>query len=201
MKSSRCPSLEQSGSQSGPVTDRTGSDQMELFQEYEFRLSREEVAVHHRVADPDGGGLISLAMQGGPRYGIEFKGGMLMTVKFEGPPPIEKIRSALDKALPNPLRRVQTFRSGFERSVDRDRRRGQEALTKNRQIVLDTLAKTFGQPDNGKLDLNNASAGKLAATVCAIRCSEAGAVMSDPQVEQLATDIMTLRDDSPRSGC
>ena len=29
-------------------------------------------------------GLVSLALQGGPRYGIEFKGGMLMTVKFAG---------------------------------------------------------------------------------------------------------------------
>ncbi len=30
-------------------------------------------------------GLISLAREGGPRYGIEFKGGMLMTVKFAEP--------------------------------------------------------------------------------------------------------------------
>ena len=29
-------------------------------------------------------GFISLAIKGGPRYGIEFKGGMLITVKFLG---------------------------------------------------------------------------------------------------------------------
>ena len=34
-------------------------------------------------------GLISLALKGGPRYGIDFKGGTLMTVKFAGKPPVD----------------------------------------------------------------------------------------------------------------
>ena len=37
-----------------------------------------------------------------------------------------------------------------------------QLLAKNRQLVQDTLAKTFGQPGNGKLDLNNASTEQLA---------------------------------------
>ena len=53
-------------------------------------------------------GFISLAVKGGPRYGIEFKGGMLITVKFLGTPPLDEIRSALDKALPN-APTVQSF--------------------------------------------------------------------------------------------
>ena len=60
--------------------------------------------------------LHSLAVKGGPRYGIEFKGGMMMTVKFRiGAPPLEEIRSALDKALANPPS-VQTFENQSERS-------------------------------------------------------------------------------------
>ena len=51
-------------------------------------------------------------------------------------------RRALDKALPN-APTVQNFDSGDERGFDRYRRRGQSALTKNHQIVLDTLEKTF----------------------------------------------------------
>src|SRR5579863_6610689 len=53
-------------------------------------------------------GIVSLAVKGGPRYGIEFKGGMLMTAKFEGAPPIEKVRSALASALRTPPT-VETF--------------------------------------------------------------------------------------------
>ena len=40
-------------------------------------------------------GLISIAMQHGLRYGIDFKGGALMTVKFSSEPPVDKIRGAM----------------------------------------------------------------------------------------------------------
>jgi preprotein translocase subunit SecF len=38
-------------------------------------------------------GLISLLVKGGPRYGIEFKGGMLMTVRFQETPPLDRVRA------------------------------------------------------------------------------------------------------------
>ena len=44
-------------------------------------------------------GLVSLAVKGGPRYGIDFKGGALMTVKWAGQPPVERIRAALGKKI------------------------------------------------------------------------------------------------------
>ena len=56
-------------------------------------------------------GLGSLAVKGGPRYGIEFKGGMLMTVKFRGAPPLDEVRSSLSKALASPPS-VETFENG-----------------------------------------------------------------------------------------
>src|SRR3954470_24458122 len=40
-------------------------------------------------------GFASIAMKGGLKYGIDFKGGALMRVKFANDPPIEKIRSAM----------------------------------------------------------------------------------------------------------
>src|SRR5215470_5644460 len=40
-------------------------------------------------------GLASLFMKGGPRYGIDFRGGALMYVRFNAEPPVEKIRQAL----------------------------------------------------------------------------------------------------------
>src|SRR6266568_4019685 len=40
-------------------------------------------------------GFGSVAMKGGLKYGIDFKGGALMDAKFAYPPPLEKIRSAM----------------------------------------------------------------------------------------------------------
>jgi preprotein translocase subunit SecF len=135
-------------------------------------------------------GLISLVVKGGPRYGIEFKGGMLMTVRFQGAPPLEQVRSALDKTLTNPPT-VQTFENGSnEIAIGTD---GDDAtLAKNRQIVLDTLAKTFGHPENGKLDLNNASTGQLADRL-RDPLQRAGVSLSDPQINELAGAIIGWR--------
>ena len=41
-------------------------------------------------------GLASLAIKGGPDYGIDFKGGALMYLRFNQEPPVQKIRAALD---------------------------------------------------------------------------------------------------------
>src|SRR5579872_5331169 len=101
-------------------------------------------------------GLISLAIKGGPRYGIEFKGGMLITVKFQGTPPLDKLRSALDKALPN-APTVQSFEAASDEVSIGTEGADDQTLTRNHKIVLDTLRATFGQPNGGKLDLNNAS--------------------------------------------
>ena len=139
-----------------------------------------------------GTGLVSLAVKGGPRYGIEFKGGMLMTVRFQGAPPVEKVRSALTAVLKTPPS-VETFEaSSNEIQIGTDGA-DDETLAKNRQMVLDALAKTFGQPGNGKLDLNNTSAGQLADRL-RDPLQRAGASLSDPQVNDLAAAIVGWRD-------
>src|SRR6266853_1387906 len=136
-------------------------------------------------------GLISLVVKGGPRYGIEFKGGMLMTVKFQGAPPLEQIRSSLSKALPNPPS-VETFESGSNEIQIGTEGADDLTLSKNRQIVTETLAKTFGQPGNGKLDLNNASAADVANRL-RDPLQRAGVSLSDPQIDQLAAAIVGWR--------
>src|SRR5436305_10117378 len=40
-------------------------------------------------------GLTSLAIHGGPRYSVDFLGGAVMDVRWEGAPPIERIRAAV----------------------------------------------------------------------------------------------------------
>ena len=42
-------------------------------------------------------GVASLVANGGPRYGIDFTGGAVVDVRWEGPPPIERIRAAVER--------------------------------------------------------------------------------------------------------
>jgi preprotein translocase subunit SecF len=44
-------------------------------------------------------GLVSLLVSGGPRYSFDFLGGAVMDVRWEGPPPIERIRAAVSSRL------------------------------------------------------------------------------------------------------
>ncbi len=45
-------------------------------------------------------GLISLAVKGGPRYGIDFKGGALMYLRFNQEPPVQQIRTRSEQQDP-----------------------------------------------------------------------------------------------------
>src|ERR1700760_3072028 len=102
-------------------------------------------------------GLISLIVKNGPRYGIDFKGGTMTTVKFQGPPPINQVRAAVDRNI-GAGASVQNFVGG-----DNEVAIGTEGSDSNtRQRVLTTLEAAFGQASAGKLDLNNASANDIA---------------------------------------
>src|SRR5580693_7074292 len=136
-------------------------------------------------------GFVGLGWKGGPRYGVEFKGGMLMTVKFQGAPPLTEVRSSLSKVLAN-APSVETFENGSNEIAIGTEGSDDVTLEKNRQLVLDTLAKTFGHPENGKLDLNNASAGALADRL-RDPLLRAGVSLSDPQIDQLGAAIVGYR--------
>jgi preprotein translocase subunit SecF len=174
---------------------------MELFKQTNFDFLRYKWPFIIASLILSVAGIVSLVAHGGPRYGIEFQGGMLMTVRFQNTPPIEQVRTVLSKALATPPS-VQTFESGSNEieigatTTEAKGGRGKDAdeeLTRNHQIVLDTLAKTFGQPGNGKLDLNNASTGQVAARLID-PLQRAGVQLSQQQVEQLAGSIARHRD-------
>src|SRR5947207_4200062 len=99
-------------------------------------------------------GLASIAMHNGLRYGIDFKGGALMTVKFASDPPVEKIRGSMKGDVS-----VQNISgNGAVNEVEIGTELADESqLDKNRRDMEMALMNTFGQPNNGKLEFNNAS--------------------------------------------
>ena len=139
-------------------------------------------------------GLISWAVKGGLRYGIDFKGGTMTTVKFQGAPPINQIRNAIDKGI-GPGATVQNFVGGANEVAI-----GTEGSDSNtRQRVMTTMETAFGQASRGKLDLNNASTADI-ANLLRGPLQTGGAALSDDQLTKLAAAIRTFRDSPPRSG-
>jgi preprotein translocase subunit SecF len=144
-------------------------------------------------------GLASLALKGGPLYGIDFKGGTLMTVKFSGKPPIDEIRSAVSKGLAGQEVTVQDFEAGSNEVAIGTELKDERQLDRNRRIILEALTATFGQPNSGKLDFNNAGKDAL---VSRLRDALArnNVAMSDAQLQKLVDDILNFRNTPPRSG-
>lgn len=165
---------------------------MELFKQTNFDFLRWKWHFIGASLVLSAAGLISLALNGGPKLGIEFKGGMEMTVKFAADPPVEKVRSALSAVLTSPPT-VQSVLGGSNEILIGTEGGDAKLLEKNRALVLDTLAKTFGQPGSGKVDLNNSSVSQLAERL-RDPLVRAGVQLSDPQLIQLVSAITSTRD-------
>jgi preprotein translocase subunit SecF len=144
-------------------------------------------------------GFASIALRGGVKYGIDFRGGALMTVKFAANPPLDQIRSALSKKIRGEVT-VQNFTgSTSENEVAIGTELQEERLLNaNRQTMQDVLSATFGQPASGKLDFNNASGGAL---INRLRdpLARNNVAMSEEQLQKLAAGLTEQRD-KKRSG-
>ena len=134
-------------------------------------------------------GLSSLALKGGPRYGIDFKGGALIRVAFAQRPPVDKVRSVLDaKGLNADVQEVQ----GKQEDIIGIDVRQDKALQAARQNIVSTLTTSFGQPANGKYNVNSGGADALANQL-RVPLQNAGIAMNDQQVNDLATNIIGYR--------
>ena len=148
-------------------------------------------------------GVISLIVKGGPSYGIDFRGGALMTVRFAYNPPVGKIRSALNQKLAVDVTAVTSGGPGEQNEVIIDtsvRNMSDQALNAARGIMLQTLQTTFAPTDSaGKLDLNNTGAALLSDRL-RDPLQQASVPLSEQQLRDLAKNIAHFRDTPPRSG-
>lgn len=144
------------------------------------------------------GGLGSLIVKGGPRYGIDFKGGALISVKFAEAPPLQKLRAALGARLPGGVPDVQEI-TGTNEVIIGTELQEDSSPDEARKIIVDTLAQTFGQAGSGKLDLNNTSEPDL-ANLIRVGTQRAGQILSEDQIQESARAVLRFRDTPPRSG-
>jgi preprotein translocase subunit SecF len=146
-------------------------------------------------------GWASIIKKGGLQYGIDFRGGTLIYVRFAGTPPIDQIRKGLSAAgLADST--IQTISDNvIGNSQNNDvviglERKGQtdENLDADRQAILDVLRKTFGTSDQaGKADFNATTRDQLAAVLTQKDPLAAGVNATD-RYNTLATNLLASRD-------
>ena len=141
-------------------------------------------------------GLISIALHGGLRYGIDFKEGVLMTVKFAQAPDLEKIRSAMmhSPKIKGEVSVQNLTGNGAENTVEIGTEAPSEAqMNVNRSDMAEVLSATFGQPASGKLDFNNAGSEALTERL-RDALARNNVAMSDTQLQQLVSGLLHARD-------
>src|SRR5579863_4798243 len=134
-------------------------------------------------------GMGSWILKGGLNYGIDFKGGAEVRVRFNQEPDVAKIRSALASKITGEIS-VQQITGSQEVEITTEIT-NEKLLNANRQAIDDTLHTVFGDP-GGKLDINSSSAANLADTL-RDPLLQAGAPISEQQLQDLATEIEAYR--------
>ncbi|MFN3322079.1 MAG: protein translocase subunit SecF [Bryobacteraceae bacterium] len=141
-------------------------------------------------------GIGSLVLQGGPRQGIDFRGGVLMYVRFAEQPPADRIRSALAAEIPGEI--VVQDIAGAPEVIVTTELQDERSLDDARRTIVSTLAATF-DPQPGKLDFNNSGQGALADRL-RDPLLRAGVALSEQELQSLVGRMLNYRDTPPRSG-
>lgn len=146
-------------------------------------------------------GFGSLIVRGGPRLGIDFKGGTLVYVKFQQPPDVDALRDAFNSA----NLEVSTLQplDDNELKIDLNLQSepaaetgGAQELTAGREQLLGALQSVYPSVQ-GKVDFNNVGVEDLAS---ALRSSSKSNQFGFDQVSQAAAQLVAARDQSPHSG-
>ncbi|MCL4524022.1 MAG: protein translocase subunit SecF [Acidobacteria bacterium] len=146
----------------------------------------------------------SIVQKGGIRYGIDFRGGTLVYVRFAQQPPIEKLRASLrshglmdssiqevkDLARPNANEVVIGLEQKGEGDVD---------LGAGRAAIMEVLNSTFASAESGKQDFNAANTSSLAEFLARRDVLGLGPAAASDRYNELARSLTDFRD-TERSG-
>ncbi|MGA7236724.1 MAG: protein translocase subunit SecF [Bryobacteraceae bacterium] len=142
-------------------------------------------------------GFASMAIKG-LNYGIDFKGGTLMRVKFAQTPPLDRIREAFLHAQQTKgevsVQNITDVSTKNEVEIGIGSEKQTDAqLNVNRAAMQQVLSATFGQPASGKLDLNNTGQDALSSRLMD-GLSRANVPMGADQVKTAAANILKYSD-------
>src|ERR1700704_6210586 len=140
----------------------------------------------------------SLIKNGGPYYGIDFKGGTVVDVRFAGPPPIDTIRNGLtQQGIVNttivPVRALAPPNTNEVLINLEEKGQGAEALDAGKTAILNALHATLGAGEAGKQDFNATGADTIADVLTRKDPLALGTAAGD-RYNQLARQLAQFRD-------
>ena len=143
-------------------------------------------------------GAASWVQKGGLEYGIDFKGGTLVYVRFANTPPIDEIRRGLaQQGLGDSV--IQQTSDIANPNVNevliylQQRGEGEEALDAGKTEILNALNVTLGLDEGGKQDFNATTTRAVAETL--LREDPLGlGVNAADRYQQLARQLIDYRD-------
>jgi preprotein translocase subunit SecF len=144
-------------------------------------------------------GGISWVHQGGLRYGIDFRGGTLVYVRFANAPPLDKIRAGLSAeglgtSTIQPIRDISNPASDNDVVIGIEKMgQGDQALDAGKQAILTALHKTFSTGAEGQDDFNAVTPSVLADYLTRKDPMGWGAT-SAQRYQQLAQQLTDARD-------
>jgi len=165
---------------------------MELFKNtnYDFLGKKWPFIIASLVLTVAGFG--SIALKGGLKYGIDFKEGTLIQVKFANPPEDNKIRAAMLQKIRTEVSVQDLSGNGVVNTVEigtEAKGQGENQLNTNQNTMRAVLTDTFGQPGSGKLDLNNTSEDELTNRL-RDPLARAGVALNEEQLKTLVHNIL-----------
>jgi preprotein translocase subunit SecF len=144
-------------------------------------------------------GGISWLHQGGLRYGIDFRGGTLVYVRFAQAPPLDKIRSQLSTeglgaSTIQPISDISDPSSRNDVVIGLEKKgQGEQELDAGKQAILVALHKAFPTGASGQEDFNAVTPTGLAAYLTDKDPLNLG-ISAGQQYQQLAQQIIGARD-------
>ena len=144
-------------------------------------------------------GGVSLFLKGGPKFGIDFKGGTLVYVKFKDEPRLDEIREALTGEGLN-VATLQPFEEGpdnHELKIDLDLTE-EEALESGQDKIVATLRRLYGSEES-KLDFNNVGLETLSDRVVS-NPKIAESPLTTEEITEEVRALLAFRDQAPQSG-
>ncbi|HUX09247.1 MAG TPA: protein translocase subunit SecF [Terriglobia bacterium] len=152
-------------------------------------------------------GMISIAVHHGLIYGIEFRSGTQVTVKFSKAPNLGAIRSQLAKQNWRGAT-IQSIGPASEHSVMielplEEGVSGNEAIDTGKTAIVKALTDVYGAGSAGKTDFNNAAAKTVEDHLLVadpLGLAAQGMEAATSTYQKLAAALIKYRDDPPQSG-
>ncbi len=153
-------------------------------------------------------GLISIAVRRGLTYGIDFRSGTQVTVRFAKAPNLSAIRNQLNREGIHEFT-IQQIGASSENEVIigmgllKSKTNAHTPIESGRMAILKALAGLHGEGAAGKVDFNNAGAREIADHLIVsdpLNLAGQGTQTATQQYQQLASAMVSFRNAPPHSG-